>query len=97
MTVCDQDYVHYERTGGIARRIVQSLAAWLDERRVAAARRRKDRLNRQAFRALLGKEDWVYRDMGVSKADVEWAANLPPHINAARELDRIRDRARLGR
>lgn len=50
--------------------------------------------NRQAFKALLGKEEWVYRDMGISKADVEWAAQLPLHINAAQELEKARQASR---
>ena len=97
MTICDQDYAHHDRSSTVARRVLDAATAWLNDRRALAAQRRQDQLNRQAFKALLGKEDWVYQDMGVSKADVEWAAKLPPHINAARELDRIRDRTRMGR
>ncbi len=51
---------------------------------------RQQKLDRKAFMNLVGKEDWVYRDMGIHSGDVEWASRLPLHINAAKELERIR-------
>ena len=85
------------RPGALARRLADLAITGFDRLRASAAERRRRRLDRQAFLVLLGKEDWVYRDMGISRADVEWAARLPPHINAARELDRLRDRSVMGR
>jgi uncharacterized protein YjiS (DUF1127 family) len=67
-------------------RTAQSLATWHKRRR-----------DRAAFIQLLGKEDWVYEDMGISRADAEWAAHLPMQINAARELERLRARGMMGR
>lgn len=65
---------------------------------VAAIRRRyARRRDRAAFMALLGKEDWVYGDLGISRADVEWAARLPLHVNATRELERLRAFSMQGR
>lgn len=53
--------------------------------------------DREAFKTLLGKEDWVLSDMGVHRGDVEYLANQPLHINAARELEDIRARSMQGR
>ncbi len=64
----------------------QAIATW--------HRRRRDRA---AFMQLLGKEDWVYRDMGITRADAEWAAGLPKQVNAAKELERLRARGMMGR
>lgn len=97
MTVFEFDTDRHGRTEGLTRRMARWVSDTLRNIQLRAAERRRDHLNRQAFKTLLGKEDWVYRDMGISRADVEWAAQLPAHINAARELERIRDRARMGR
>jgi len=99
MTVFESNHASHARPHAVtlARRLTDAAARWLDARRALAAERRRQRLNRQAFRALLGKEDWVYRDMGTTKADVEWAAGLPLEANASRELERLRDRAQMGR
>ena len=81
----------------LTRRIVDGIAAigrnWLANH----LRHRQQRIDRDAFLALLGKEGWVYRDMGVSRADVEWAARLPLHVNAGRELEKLRARSGMGR
>lgn len=58
--------------------------------------RYRQRRDRTAFMTLLGKEEWVYRDLGVSRGDVEWAARLPKNVNAARELEKIRAASRHG-
>lgn len=99
MTIFEHHHASHaqSRPGALARRLASAAASWLAHRRCIALERRRQRLDRQAFRALLGKEEWVYRDMGTTKADVEWAAGLPLEFNAARELDRMRDRARMGR
>jgi len=100
MTVFDNDlarHTTHSAPGALARRLAERALAWLDTRRAQAAEHRRQRLDRQAYRALLGKEDWVYKDMGVSRADVEWAARLPLHMNAARELERLSSRNRMGR
>ncbi|MCR9122035.1 MAG: hypothetical protein NXH91_07150 [Phyllobacteriaceae bacterium] len=100
MTVFDNDFgrhTTHTTPGTLARRLADRALAWLDHRREQAAERRRHRLDREAYRALLGKEDWVYDDMGVTRADVEWAARLPLHMNAARELDRLSSRNRMGR
>lgn len=68
-----------------ARRVAADIATW-----------RQRREDRAALVSLLGKEDWVFRDMGVTRGDVEWASRLPLHVNAARELDKLRQHARYG-
>ena len=81
----------------LTRRVVDGIAAsgrnWL----ARYLRRRQQRIDRDAFLSLLGKEGWVYRDMGVSRANVEWAARLPLHVNAGRELEKLRARSQMGR
>ncbi|WP_424993169.1 hypothetical protein [Oceaniradius stylonematis] len=100
MTVFDNELTRHATAvtpGALARRLTAQALGWFVTRRERAAEHRRQRLDRQAYCALLGKEDWVYRDMGVNRADVEWAARLPLHVNAARELERLRARSRMGR
>ena len=44
------------------------------------------RESRDAFRHLLSLDESLLRDVGVTRADVEWAAQLPLSVNAARAL-----------
>ena len=44
------------------------------------------RESRDAFKHLLSLDDALLRDVGVTRADVEWAAQLPLSVNAARAL-----------
>lgn len=67
-------------------RIVRAVATWDKHRR-----------DRAAFRALLGKEDWVFRDIGIHRGDVEWASRLPMHVSASEELEKLRTRNMTGR
>lgn len=96
MTVFDQDLLGRPRPAAFFRRLLDGSVAWFHERLAVAAERRQEREHRAALKALLGKEDWVYRDIGITKADVEWASRLPRHVSAARELERVRDRVRMG-
>lgn len=57
----------------------------------AAVRWHRQRQDRAAFNTLLGAEDWVYEDLGVHRGDVVWASRLPLHVNAARELEKVRE------
>lgn len=66
------------------------LTSILADIRTQHAELRQQKLNRQAFLNLVGKEDWVYDDLGLSAADVEWAARLPLDRNAAQELEKRR-------
>ncbi|MEL6200955.1 MAG: hypothetical protein AAFR39_01215 [Pseudomonadota bacterium] len=63
-------------------------------RQTALARQWEDR---QAFKTLLGKEDWVLSDMGVHRGDVEFLAGQPLHVNAAKELEKLRAHSMQGR
>lgn len=60
--------------------IAKSLKHYLD-----AVHRRRE--SRDAFKHLLSLDDALLRDVGVSRADVEWAAQLPLKVNAARALN----------
>ncbi len=60
-------------------------ALWQDAATRLAERRRR-RLDRSAFLTLTGLDDATLRDIGLARADVEWAAQLPLDVNAARAL-----------
>ncbi|MEM0898821.1 MAG: hypothetical protein AAGI92_02590 [Pseudomonadota bacterium] len=66
------------------------LRDWYRARRQRHAVLSKQWEDRQAFKNLLGKEDWVYRDMGIHRGDVEFLANEPLDVNASAELERMR-------
>lgn len=42
---------------------------------------------RRAIATLSTYDDYLLRDIGVCRADIEWAAGLPLTINAAAALD----------
>ena len=42
---------------------------------------------RRSIARLRDYDDYMLRDIGVSRADVEWAAGLPLTVNAALELE----------
>ncbi|WP_118134751.1 hypothetical protein [Oceanicella sp. SM1341] len=69
---------------------------WLRAVSARMAERRRQRLDRAAFRNLLHKDEWVLRDLGVTRHDVEQAAGLPLSRNAAEELRRLALANRLG-
>ena len=52
-------------------------------------RRAMQRIDRDAFRHLLSLDDEMLADIGVNRADVEWASNLPLSFNASQELERL--------
>ncbi len=90
---------HHERRHGrsAGSMLVRLAAATVSHIVRAVATWDKHRRNRAAFRALLGKEDWVFRDMGIHRGDVEWASRLPMHVNASEELEKLRARSMMGR
>lgn len=56
--------------------------------KAAVVLRREQRRDRDAFMALVWQEDRVLSDVGYTRADINWAVNLPIHMNAALELDK---------
>lgn len=86
--------IHYERAQGT--RPLHAVADFIASAAyglVGAVRLwHKQRRDRAAFRSLLGKDEWVFRDLGIHRGDVEWASRLPMDVNAARELEKLRDR-----
>lgn len=52
-------------------------------------------LARRSVRRLAGYEDRVLRDMGIERADLEWATRLPIWRNATQELEERSLRRRL--
>lgn len=77
--------------------LTQAAVRWTHRAIHAVIEWRRQRRDRAAFLHLIGKEDWVYRDMGIHRGDVEWASRLPLHVNAAQELEKLRARYNMGR
>jgi len=57
----------------------KTLQTWLQKRQ-------DERDARDAFQAVRRLDDRMLADIGLIRADVEWAASLPLHINAAQAL-----------
>lgn len=55
----------------------------------AFAQWHQKRLDRAAFKNMLTLDDSLLRDIGVTRADVEWASQLPMDQNAACELRKL--------
>ena len=55
--------------------------------RAWTAERRQRRIDRAAFQTLLGLDDQMLRDIGVTRDEVRRAASLPLSVNAAQELE----------
>jgi len=93
MTSLEFEQAHQPRNDGS---LIVSLARLLaSAARVtisAIGRWHKQRRDRAAFQTLLGKDEWVYRDLGIHRGDVQWASRLPMNVNAALELEKLRDR-----
>ena len=65
------------------------LGQWFATYAAYRAKKREHRINRAAFRNLQGADEAILKDIGVTRSDVEWAAQLPMSQNAAQELQRI--------
>ncbi|WP_075996766.1 DUF1127 domain-containing protein [Salaquimonas pukyongi] len=81
---------HYRPAGSFAR-VIQHIAdgagATMVMAREALEAHRQHRLNRAAVERMLGLEDHMLHDIGLTRADVEWANRLPLSVNAATELE----------
>ena len=94
MTSLEFEQAHQPRNDGSLIVSLAGLAISAAKASVSAlVRWQRQRRDRAAFMALLGKEDWVYRDLGVHRGDVEWASRLPMNVNAALELEKMRNRS----
>jgi len=94
MTSLEFERAHQPRNDGSLIVSLAGLAASAARGSVSALGRwHKQRRDRAAFMNLLGKEEWVYRDLGIHRGDVEWASRLPMNVNAALELEKMRDRS----
>jgi len=94
------DYsTHFEhgRIGALAGALLQVVRDWFIARKKRIALTNAQYLDRQSFKTLLGKEDWVFDDMGVHRGDVEYLARAPLHVNAARELEKLHAGNQAGR
>lgn len=97
MTTIEFEQAHQPRNDGSIISTLAGIAAATATGTFSALRRwNKQRRDRAAFMTLVGKEEWVYRDLGISRGDVEWAARQPMHVNAAKELEEIRMQSRRG-
>lgn len=61
------------------------------------ARIKEYRDRRDAFRVLLHLDERMLDDIGLSRADILWAARLPLKVNAALELRRISETRKSNR
>jgi len=55
---------------------------------------REHRIARAAFQRLRFLDDEILDDIGVTRANVEWANKLPLNVSAALELQKTKKRAR---
>lgn len=85
------------RIGALASAMTRLTKDWFIARAKRHAEIQRQWEDREAFRNLLDKEEWVYRDMGIHRGDVEYLANQPLHVNASRELEKIKRANMLGR
>jgi uncharacterized protein YjiS (DUF1127 family) len=51
---------------------------------------------RRTIASLAEHDDALLRDIGVTRGEIDWAANLPLHVNAAHELEARSYRRRRG-
>ena len=65
---------------------VSHFLAAIKKRWAEHAQRRTDRA---AFRHMLTLDDDILDDIGVTRANVEWASQLPLHLSASRELEQL--------
>ena len=77
-----------------ATRIVNSLKRKFADELAQYQRNRQTRIDREAFRQMLSLDDELLDDIGVTRANVEWASQLPIHQSAAQALEATRKRAR---
>lgn len=75
------------RTGLVLQGFVTSLGTAVSSIVNAIRASRQRRLDRAAVQYMLGLEDYMLRDIGLTRADVEWANQLPLSVNAATELE----------
>ncbi len=66
--------------------LVRRYDNWRERRRT----RRAQKEARDAFQHVLTLDDHMLDDLGVTRANVEWAANLPLSQSASLELQRLR-------
>jgi len=70
------------RISNILQNLIIDLKVWFQTRQ-------RQRIDRQAFDSLLGLDDKMLHDIGVSRSDVVWASRLPVSANASAELEII--------
>lgn len=90
-----RDFVPEERVTFLRPASIWSLASRL----VSSAKKRwakhmKRRTDRAAFRYMLTLDDEILDDIGVTRANVEWASQLPLEMSASAELEKTARRAR---
>ena len=81
---------HYRpssRAGLVLQGFAASLSTPVSSIVDAIRTRRQRKLDRAAVQHMLGLEDYMLRDIGLTRADIEWANRLPLSVNAATELE----------
>ncbi|MCO5133007.1 MAG: DUF1127 domain-containing protein [Phyllobacteriaceae bacterium] len=81
---------HYDPASGAGRALewlAQTIIGAFSRLSMAIRIRRQRKLDRSAVQYMLGLEDHMLRDIGLTRGDVEWANRLPLSVNAAVELE----------
>ncbi len=85
---------HAENHLPLASRALNALKRSIADRLAAHKVKRQARIDRAAFQHMLTLEDHVLDDIGVTRANVEWANQLPMHQSAGLALEATKKRAR---
>ena len=81
---------HYRpaaKAGRVLGRLAAALTGALSKLVDAIHTYRQRKLDRAAVEYMLGLEDHMLSDIGLTRMDVEWANRLPLSVNAATELE----------
>ncbi len=92
---CNESYTYTDNTTSHATRVVSvkapvaNVSSWLLAPVRFVKTRIRQRIERQAFDNLLRLDNQMLSDIGVTRADVVWASNLPLSQDAATQLEII--------
>jgi len=81
-TNCDTPSQIQHPQTAVSATLFAKLVAWWSARR-------QHKIDRDAFKHLLSLDDSLLKDIGVTRADVTWASQLPKSVDAAVELEII--------
>ena len=80
--------------GSFISRALNALKVAIENRLAAYRIKRQARIDRAAFQQMLRLDDDILDDIGVTRANVEWASQLPLHESAGLALEATKKRAK---